>query len=97
MVEIKKITRRDVEVLLKVDEAFLIELERESIIRCDEEGCYEEESIERVRLCRTLHDELGVNLAGVDVILHLLETIRAERVQFREVLSWIGKSGSEGR
>ena len=79
MVEIKRITRREVQALLNVDETFLLELEQESIVRCDEEGCYPEASIERVRLCRTLHDELGVNLAGVDVILHLLETIHAER------------------
>jgi hypothetical protein len=94
MVEIRRITRREVQTLLNVDEAFLVELEREAIVRCDDEGCYPEAVIERVRLCRTLHDELGVNLAGVDVILHLLDTIHAERMQFREVLSWI-RSRSE--
>jgi hypothetical protein len=90
-----RISRREVETLLNVDEAFLLELERESIVRCDADGCYEAETIERVRLCRTLHDELGVNFAGVDVILHLLDMIRAERTQFREVLSWINSRGGQ--
>lgn len=91
---IRRITRREVQTLLNVDETFLLELERESIIHCDAEGAYTEESIERVRVCRTLHDELGVNLAGVDVILHLLETIHAERSQFREVLAYIKSRSS---
>jgi hypothetical protein len=96
MVEIRRITRREVQTLLNVDEAFLVELEREAIVRCDEEGCYPEEVIETVRVCRTLHDELGVNFAGVDVILHLLHTIRAERAQFREVLAWIRERSEAG-
>jgi signal transduction histidine kinase len=89
MAEIKRLTRHELQSRLNVDEGFLLELERELLVIRDEEGWYTEESIERVRLCRTLHDELGVNLAGVEVVLHLLDTIRAERAQFRDVLQWI--------
>lgn len=38
---------------------------------------YSEADIERLRLIRRLMDELGVNIAGVDVILNLMERVRA--------------------
>ena len=34
---------------------------------------YDEQAIERVRLVRRLMDELGVNLPGAEVILHMRE------------------------
>lgn len=89
MTEAPRITRRELQLSLNVEEGFLLELERESIVFCDESGCYTEGSVEVVRLCRTLHDELGVNLAGVEVVLHLLERIRAERGQFQDVIAQI--------
>jgi DNA-binding transcriptional MerR regulator len=79
----------EVQGLLGVTEGYLLELERESLVTCDSEGCYIESQVERIRLCRTLQDELGVNLAGVEVALHLLERMEAERRQFREVLDWL--------
>ena len=36
---------------------------------------YSEEDIDRLRLIRRFMDQLGVNIAGVDVILHLSERI----------------------
>ena len=89
---IRRMTRREVQTLLDVTEGYLLELEREALIRCDDEGCYAESQLERVRLCRTLQDELGINMAGVEVVLHLLERMDAERRQFREVLDWLRKS-----
>ena len=84
-----RLTRPQLQSLLNVDEAFLVQLESESIVTCDTEGCYTEETIERVRLCQTIHDDLGVNMAGIEIILHLLDLIRAERAQFKEVLGWL--------
>jgi hypothetical protein len=85
----ERINRRDLQVTLNVEEGFLLELEQESIVVCDDTGCYPEESVEVIRLCRTLRDDLGVNLAGVEVVLHLLERIRAERGQFQDVIAQI--------
>ena len=59
------------------------------MVTCDSEGCYTESQVERIRLCRTLQDDLGVNLAGVEVAIHLLERMEAERRPFREVLYWL--------
>ena len=38
---------------------------------------YSNKDIERLRLARTLMDDLGVNVAGVDIILRLKEHIAA--------------------
>jgi MerR-like DNA binding protein len=87
--EQRRITQRDVLAVLDVNEEFLIDLERESIIDRGADGSYAEGDLERIRLCRTLHDELGVNLPGIDVALHLIETIDRDRARFWEVLSRI--------
>ncbi len=89
---VRRIRRREVQALLDVTEGYLLELEREAIVTCDTEGCYAEPQVERIRLCRTLQDELGVNIAGVEVVLNLLDRMEAERRQFREVLDWLRKS-----
>ena len=50
---------------------------------------YSEADIERLRLNRRLVDELGVNLAGVDVVLNMTERInelRAEIDRLRDEL-----------
>lgn len=83
------LTRQDVQAALGVDEDFLIELEVETIIVCETGGCYSRETVERIRICRSLHHDLGVNLAGLDVALNLLDRIHAERRQFHEVLRWL--------
>jgi hypothetical protein len=89
---VRRMKRREVQALLDVTESYLLELEREALITCDAEGCYAESQVERVRLCRTLQGELDVNIAGVEVVLHLLERMEAERKQFREVLDWLRRS-----
>ena len=38
---------------------------------------YSQENIERLRLIQRLMDDLGVNLAGVEVIMNMSERIRA--------------------
>ena len=39
--------------------------------------------VERIRVSWTLHNELGVNLPGVEVALNLLELVHRERVILR--------------
>jgi DNA-binding transcriptional MerR regulator len=39
------------------------------------EALYDAEALRRIRLIRTLADELEVNLPGIGIILHLLEQI----------------------
>ena len=82
-------TRREIVGLLGVDESFLTLLETEAIVTCDALGRFDEVAVERIRLCRTLRDELGVNVEGLEVALHLMEVIRDERREFAEVLAWL--------
>ena len=86
-------TRRDVLSLLDLDEDFLSSLERRSII--DHSGdTYEPVVVERIRVCRTLRYDLGVNLEGIEVALTLLDRIDRERHQFAEALRRVlGRAG----
>jgi hypothetical protein len=64
--------------ILAIPEEFVIELCEAGIIEM--EGEYElEYVVERVRVSWTLKDELGVNLAGIEVALHLLSVIGRDR------------------
>jgi MerR family transcriptional regulator/heat shock protein HspR len=45
---------------------------------------YSEEEVLRVRRIRRLRQDLGVNLAGVEVILHLLEHLEAVQRELEE-------------
>ncbi len=67
--------------------------EREGLVRpARSQGgvrMYSDMDVERVRTIRRLVDDLGVNLAGVDVILRLterIEALHAEREALREAL-----------
>lgn len=71
-------------------------LEREAIAVPDGEGSYQRLVVERVRICWTLHNDLQVNLAGQEVILHLLGRLEQERRQFQEVLRWLQQRLEEG-
>jgi hypothetical protein len=93
----RTISREQVRVLLEIDDEFLVLLEREEIVTCDAGSGFSPTMLERIRVCRNLHHELGVNVAGLDVALRLLDTIRAERGQFREVLEWLGHELEAGR
>lgn len=85
----KLISRQQVIALLDVSEEFLVSLEREEIVVW--QGGYTSTTLETIRVCHSLHIELGVNLAGVEVALGLLDTIHADRSQFRQVLGQLRK------
>lgn len=46
---------------------------------------YSEIDIERLRHIKTLMDDLGVNLAGVEVVFHLMERIAQMQQQIQEL------------
>ncbi len=87
--------RREVISLLELDEAFLVGLEREAIVLPGPGGSFDASAVERIRLCATLQRELGVNLEGVEVALHLMEIIADERREFAEVLAWLRERMAE--
>jgi len=83
------LTRDDLRRVLGIDDEFLLLLEEERICWPDPQGRYEPATVERVRICWSLHHDLGVNLEGLEVAITLLERIRDERRQFRDVLAWL--------
>ncbi len=82
-------TRAEVLRLLELSEEDLMEFERAELVREAPGGLFEAAQVERLRICRTLRHDLGVNLEGVEVALHLLERLQAERRQFLEALRWL--------
>jgi len=87
--DVRFVSRQEVQTALDVDEEFLLALEQEEIVACERQGDYAPATVERIRICYTLHEELGVNFAGLEVALRLLDTIQDERRQFQDVLSWL--------
>jgi MerR family transcriptional regulator/heat shock protein HspR len=52
---------------------------------------YSESDLERLRRVRTLIEELGVNLAGVEVIMHMAERLNELQQQVTELEDQLGK------
>jgi MerR family transcriptional regulator/heat shock protein HspR len=67
--------------------------EREGLLRPDRSGgntrLYSEEDLERLELILTLTRELGVNLAGVEVILNMRENMSRLQSEVTSLLSYV--------
>jgi len=84
----------------EVDEVFLQALEEEDIIgpTCPETSRkkrFSEQDLEKLRLVKILHEEMGVNLAGVDIILRMRQTMFEMRSQFDTILEDLARSLKE--
>jgi MerR family transcriptional regulator/heat shock protein HspR len=80
----------------EIDEAFLCQLEEEDIVcpTCGDDPSskvFPLQELEKVRLAKILVDEMGVNLAGVDVILRMRRNMTAMRKQFDGILEALAK------
>jgi hypothetical protein len=73
---------------LGCDEAFVLWLEREDLVVVVEGDVYEASAIERARVCWNLH-QMGVNDAGLEIALHLLETLYDERREHIRTVAWL--------
>ena len=72
-----------------VSAEFVKRLETEQVIypvRRRREKIYPLDQVDRVRVARLLIDDMGVNLAGADVVLHMREQMIALRRQFNDIL-----------
>jgi MerR family transcriptional regulator/heat shock protein HspR len=86
--------------LLQVDEVFLLELEEEEIVcpKCLDDPplkFFSEKDMENLRLAKTLMDEMGVNLEGVEIILRMRQNMIAMREQFDAILEDLAKHVEE--
>jgi DNA-binding transcriptional MerR regulator len=78
-----------------VDRQFVARLEQEQVIepvvRSDAKY-YPREQVERVRIARLLMHDMGVNLEGAEVALHMREQMIAMQRQFKEILRKLAQS-----
>jgi MerR family transcriptional regulator, heat shock protein HspR len=77
--------------MFQVETRFLTLLEEEEIVCPDARGesCekrFREADLERLRLAKLLVEEMGVNLAGVEIILRMRESMFEMRSQFDHIL-----------
>lgn len=71
------------------DEVTILSYEREGLVEpVMEEGerLYSDEHIERVMMIKRLIDDLGVNMAGVEVILNMREQMLSMQREFEKII-----------
>jgi len=84
-------TTTEVIELFQVEERFLNRLEEEDIV-CPECGerpsdkAFSAGELEKLRLAKLLVEEMGVNLPGVEIILHMRQSMFDMRTQFDTIL-----------
>ena len=81
----------------EIDEVFLEALEEEEIILparpdASRKKLFSEQDLDKLRLVKILHEEMGVNLAGVDIILRMRQTMFEMRSQFDAILEDLARS-----
>jgi MerR family transcriptional regulator, heat shock protein HspR len=77
-----------------VDLKFVKRLEQEQVIAPivrHSEKFYSLDQVDRVRVARLLIEEMGVNLEGAEVALHMREQMIAMQRQFNEILRLLGR------
>ena len=82
--ETAEYSRLEVQMIRQLHDAGVIE----GITVAGEEPRYSEEEVAVLRRARRLHEELGINLEGVEVILRLyarLDALQRELEQFRRM------------
>jgi DNA-binding transcriptional MerR regulator len=80
-----------------VEEAFLDSLEKASMVRPiirQRRKLYAMDQVDRVRVAHVLIEELGVNLAGAEVALHMRSQIMAMQRQFKTLVRRLEEGGN---
>jgi MerR family transcriptional regulator/heat shock protein HspR len=80
--------------ICRVDVKFVTRLERENVISPivrRSEKVYPLDQVDRVRVARLLLEEMGVNLEGAEVALHMRDQMIAMQRQFNEILRLLGQ------
>ncbi len=75
----------------QIDRRFLDDLEEEEIIcpfcrESSSDKLLSDDELEKLRFARVLHEEMDVNLPGIDVILHMRQNMLDMRNQFDDIL-----------
>ena len=77
--------------IFQIDESFLTELEEEDVIcpTCREDPpakLFTSSDLEKLRFAKNLVEDMGVNLAGVEVALRMRQSMIDMRMQFDSIL-----------
>jgi len=91
----RRLTRIEIATLLDLEEGFVLELERHEIIMPGPDARFDAPSVERVRICWTMHDALDVNLAGLEVAMSLLERWQDERRRVHTLIEELRRERDE--
>jgi MerR family transcriptional regulator, heat shock protein HspR len=80
--------------ICNVPQEFIHTLERERIVEPimrRKQKVYSPDQVDRVRVAHLLIEEMGVNLEGAEVALHMREQMIAMQRQFNELLRLLGQ------
>ena len=83
-----------------VDAKFVLRLEREKVIYGivrRSQKVYPLDQVDRVRVARLLMEDMGVNLEGAEVALHMREQMIAMQRQFNELLRRLSRQVKRSR
>lgn len=86
--------------IFQVEERFIADLEEEEVICpvCQDqppEKLFSQTELEKVRIAKILVEEMGVNLAGVEIILRMRQNMLAMRRQFDAILEDLAREVQE--
>ena len=89
-------TDRQVTEFFEIEDTFLAKLEQEEIVcpvcrKRPPSRVYPTGELEKVRLAKILVEDMGVNLAGVDVILRMRRNMIEMRKQFDDILEALAR------
>jgi MerR family transcriptional regulator/heat shock protein HspR len=88
----------DVVKVCSVSKSFVLFLEREDLISPvlrKKEKLYPLKEVDRIRVAQVLVHEMGVNLEGVEVVLHMREQIIHMRRQLARIMAELPKQPPE--
>lgn len=88
----------EVVTVCSVTREFILSLEQESVITSvtrKKEKVYPLDQVDRIRVAHNLMGEMGVNLEGVEVALHMREQIMAMRRELARMMSRLRKQRGE--
>ena len=93
-------TLTEVTEYFELEENLLLDLEREEIVcpTCQDDNqtkVFSVSEMEKLRLIKLLHDEMGVNVPGIDIILRMRQSMIEMRIQFDAVLEDMAKNIQE--
>jgi len=96
----ESLTVTEVIEIFQIQESFLIDLEEEEIVcpicrKRPPTKLFPPSELEKLRLVKILHEDMGVNLPGIEVILRMRQSMFDMRKQFDLILEDLAQNIQE--